>query len=238
MSNEDTDGSGENDSSFAAHYLDVEAGCRVPLATADCDATTALQRQEQQPLQAIDNSTQEELIDLAEHSDEEKMSLVAPADTQVARMNSLLLDATKNGDVQDIERLIKAGASPNATCVIHGVSVCHLAALRADDALSILLTHGAEKHRLDTFNQTPLHFAAWTGNDRQIALLLGISKDLQNRLEAGDPVAAEEEIEHLRQNLKEFVNVKQVLLKGDDLHPSWMDNRTYHNCREFADDVS
>lgn len=73
-------------------------------------------------------------------------------------------------------RLIIAGANPNATCSAECISACHLAAMRPDGALAILLSHGADKSRFDKLGRTPLHLAAWAGNVRQMAMLLGFSK--------------------------------------------------------------
>uniref|UniRef100_A0A2A4J1T8 Uncharacterized protein n=1 Tax=Heliothis virescens TaxID=7102 RepID=A0A2A4J1T8_HELVI len=104
--------------------------------------------------------------------------------------------------------------------------------MRTDDALSILLEAGAEKHKMDRLGRTPLHLAAWAGNIRQIAVLLGLSKDLQNRLEAGDTIAAEDEVRTLSHNVRELVNLECDFGAGNSQLPSyWMDNTTDHNCR-------
>ncbi|XP_021197048.3 transient receptor potential channel pyrexia isoform X1 [Helicoverpa armigera] len=236
MSSEKT--GGESDSSVAAHSLeDVEAG-RALLAAADSgDPHSATQVYvEQRSGQILYKATREVYNESEESSSDGDTSLAVPTYTQkITRLNSLLLNATKSGDLQDIERLLKAGANPNATCGINGVSVCHMAALRTDEALSILLKAGAKRYRLDEYKLTPLHFAAWAGNDRHIALLLDMSRDFQNTLDPGDNGSRQEETEDLRLNLKEFLNTKQRLFKIDCVDPQWMDNRTYHNCREFSD---
>lgn len=64
------------------------------------------------------------------------------------------------------------GASPNATCRLNHVSVCHLAAMQNTDVLELLIKHGVDVYRADKEGRTPLHFAAWAGNVKQIALLL------------------------------------------------------------------
>lgn len=75
-----------------------------------------------------------------------------------------------------ISRLVQAGANPNATSGIDCISACHLAALRTDGALEILLKAGANRKRVDRVGRTPLHLAAWAGNVKQVAILLGFSK--------------------------------------------------------------
>ncbi|PZC74613.1 hypothetical protein B5X24_HaOG207631 [Helicoverpa armigera] len=181
MSNMSSEKSGgESDSSVAAHSLeDVEAGRALLAATDSGDPHSATHVYvEQRSGQILYKATREVYNESEESSSDGDTSLAVPTYTQpITRLNSLLLNATKSGDLQDIERLIKAGANPNATCGINGVSVCHMAALRTDEALSILLKAGAKKYRLDKNKLTPLHFAAWAGNDRHIAILLDMSKE-------------------------------------------------------------
>ncbi|XP_021194831.3 serine/threonine-protein phosphatase 6 regulatory ankyrin repeat subunit C isoform X2 [Helicoverpa armigera] len=146
--------------------------------------------------------------------------------------NKRLFEALRHRDVGQIERLLKAGADPNATCGVDCISACHLAALRSDDALSFLLEAGAEKNRQDRLGRTPLHLAAWTGNIRQIAVLLGLSEDLQNRLGVvHGMIAAEDEVRKLSQNLRDLVNVECDFGPGNIQLPSYWNNTTDHNCR-------
>ncbi|KAJ8710572.1 hypothetical protein PYW08_009087 [Mythimna loreyi] len=180
---------------------------------------------------------------------DDKLTMVPPVtlpkncevSRRFTRLNALLLEAVRHRDPQEIERLIKAGANPNATCGIDCVSVCHLAAMRSDDALTILINAGAERQRLDKFGRTPLHLAAWAGNVKQIAVLLGFSEELQNRLAAEDmSIATEEEVKKLSQDLQELVNVKELVNVRCDFGTNkaklpnyWKDNAVDHNCKEF-----
>ncbi|KAJ8710569.1 hypothetical protein PYW08_009084 [Mythimna loreyi] len=93
-------------------------------------------------------------------------------DRRLQRLNTELLEAIEAHDLEEVERLLNAGASPNATCRLGLVSACHTAALIGGDALSLLIKFGAEKLRIDKLGRTPLHLAAWAGNARQVAVLL------------------------------------------------------------------
>ncbi|XP_075985740.1 transient receptor potential cation channel subfamily A member 1-like [Anticarsia gemmatalis] len=151
------------------------------------------------------------------------------------RLNALLLEAVRYRSEDEIERLIIAGANPNATCCAECVSACHLAAMRSDGALALLLSHGADKHRSDRIGRTPLHLAAWAGNVRQMAMLLGFSKDLTNKVSNTtlSPVV-EDEVRKLSPYLKELVNVKcHMSQKRGTLPKDWADNMIDHNCKEF-----
>ncbi|CAG9570839.1 unnamed protein product [Danaus chrysippus] len=96
------------------------------------------------------------------------------SDRRLRRLNTELLDAIRNYDVEEVEKLLKEGANPNATCRLDYVSAIHLAAMEAGDFLDLLLKHGAERHRQDRLGRTPLHLAAFTGNARQMAILLDL----------------------------------------------------------------
>ncbi|CAB3254551.1 unnamed protein product [Arctia plantaginis] len=152
------------------------------------------------------------------------------------RLNALLLEAVRSQDVSEIEKLIIAGANPNATCCAEDISACHLAAMRPDGALALLLSHGADKLRSDRLGRTPLHLAAWAGNVRQVAMLLGFSKDLTNRVSLSMMTPeVEEEVKNLSQFIKELVNVKCSNFTQDQavLPKEWSDNSIDHNCKEF-----
>ncbi|CAG4939297.1 unnamed protein product [Colias eurytheme] len=98
------------------------------------------------------------------------------SDRRLRRLNTELLEAIDAHDIEEAERLLKSGANPNATCRLDNVSACHIAALVGGDALGLLIKYGAEKHRLDKYGRTPLHLAAYAGNARQMAILLGLSE--------------------------------------------------------------
>ncbi|KAJ8710335.1 hypothetical protein PYW07_009701 [Mythimna separata] len=242
------------------YYSARNEGLLLQPAARGCDMQrAALQRprsislfdtlEDHQPLlkQTTSGSVEEDDMFDASYPDDRQMmppAVTLPnncgASRRFARLNTLLLEAVKHRDVQEIERLIKAGANPNATCGIDCVSVCHLAAMRSDDALAVLINAGAERKRLDRLGRTPLHLAAWAGNVKQIAVLLGFPAELQNRLAAEDmSIATEEEVKKLSQELQE-VNVKELVNVRCDfgttkakLPKNWKDNAVDHNCKEF-----
>ncbi|XP_026727732.1 transient receptor potential channel pyrexia-like [Trichoplusia ni] len=154
------------------------------------------------------------------------------------RLNTLLLEAINSLDLQEIERLVKAGANPNSTCGLNNVSACHLAALRSDDALSLLISYGADKDRSDRLGRTPLHIAAWAGNAKHIALLLGFSKELQDQIENGELceiIQAQVRKESKKEsNISELVNSKCDFSQANIIVPKdWKDNKIDHNCKEI-----
>ncbi|KAJ8710570.1 hypothetical protein PYW08_009085 [Mythimna loreyi] len=256
----------DKNTGFSAYYSAKDEGCSVqsllqPTASATDLQRAALQRprsislfdtvEDRQPLlkQATSGSGIEEDDTFDASYPDDKLIMLPPvtlpkncgASRRFTRLNTLLLEAVRHRDVQEIERLIKAGANPNATCGIDCVSVCHLAAMRSDDALTILINAGAERQRLDRLGRTPLHLAAWAGNVKQIAVLLGFSEELQNRLAAEDmSIATEEEVKKLSQDVQELVNVKELVNVRCDFGTSkaklpnyWKDNAVDHNCKEF-----
>ncbi|XP_038218619.1 transient receptor potential channel pyrexia-like [Zerene cesonia] len=153
------------------------------------------------------------------------------SDRRLRRLNTELLEAIDSLDIEEAERLLKSGANPNATCRLDNVSACHLAALVGGDALSLLIKYGAEKHRLDKYGRTPLHLAAYAGNARQMAILLGLSEDIQYRVGSGDMSSeAEEDVKKTCQKTREMANVRCDLGEVTTVLPkNWKDNID-HNC--------
>ncbi|CAH2057024.1 unnamed protein product, partial [Iphiclides podalirius] len=155
------------------------------------------------------------------------------SDRRLRRLNTELLEAIENHEVEEVERLLNAGANPNATCRMDFVSACHLAAISGGDALSLLLKFGAEKHRLDLLGRTPLHLAAFAGNARQVAILLDFPEEIQDRVESDMISDAEEEVKRICQVTREMVNVRCDLGLIRHLLPkTWKDNID-HNCRDI-----
>lgn len=237
-------------SNAEAHYSVENEGCRVlPVSetTADgLDQQRTLYRprsvslfdqtEDRQPLLKLQKITDSDEGDNVSEdlSKSDKKLLMVPAVTlpkisklslRFRKLNTALLEAVKHRGVQEIERLVQAGANPNATSGIDCVSACHLAALRTDGALEILLKAGANRKRVDRVGRTPLHLAAWAGNVKQVAILLGFSKKLQDRLDAGDIIdATENEVKHLTPDVIEFVNVKCDFCTNAALPTHWRDN--------------
>ncbi|CAG5020767.1 unnamed protein product [Parnassius apollo] len=155
------------------------------------------------------------------------------SDRRLKRLNTELLEAIEHHDIEEVERLLKSGANPNATCRLDLVSACHLAALTGGDALSLLLKFGAEKHRLDRLGRTPLHLAAFAGNARQVAILLDLPEEMQDRVDNDMLADAEEDLKKICQLTKAMANVRCDL--GEIIMPlpkTWKDNID-HDCREI-----
>jgi cytohesin len=72
-----------------------------------------------------------------------------------------LVEAVRRGDVQEVARLLAAGADPNVKD-LDGHTPLHYAAeqCRADIA-ELLLKHGADPNARDNQGETPLHIAVW-----------------------------------------------------------------------------
>jgi ankyrin repeat protein len=72
-----------------------------------------------------------------------------------------LVDAVRRGDVQEVARLLAAGADPNVKD-LDGHTPLHIAAeqCRADLA-ELLLRHGADPNAKNVRGKTPLHRAVW-----------------------------------------------------------------------------
>ncbi|CAK1543481.1 unnamed protein product [Leptosia nina] len=153
------------------------------------------------------------------------------SDRRTRRLNTELLQAIESHNVEEVEKLLKAGANPNATCRLSMVSACHIAALTGGDALSLLVKYGAEKHRLDELGRTPLHLAAYAGNARQMAILLGFSEDMQNIVDDENMSSeAEEDIKKLCPEVQAMVNVRCDMGEVRQTLPNiWKDNID-HNC--------
>ncbi|XP_060807292.1 transient receptor potential channel pyrexia isoform X2 [Amyelois transitella] len=155
------------------------------------------------------------------------------SDRRLRRLNTELLEAIETHDVEEVERLLKAGANPNATCRLDLVSACHVAALHVNDTLALLLKFGAEKYRQDSMGRTPLHLAAWAGNAKQMAILLDFPEDMYDRV--GDEFSSdvEADVRKLCEKTRTLANVRCDLGEVKPILPStWKDNID-HNCRDI-----
>ena len=83
-----------------------------------------------------------------------------------------LVDAVRRGDVQEVARLLAAGADPNVRDP-DGDAPLHIAAeqCRADLA-ELLLKHGADPNAKNVRGETPLHRAVWERCGAVVELLL------------------------------------------------------------------
>ncbi|XP_052743946.1 transient receptor potential channel pyrexia-like isoform X2 [Bicyclus anynana] len=154
-------------------------------------------------------------------------------DRRQGRLNTELLEAIENHDIEEVERLLNAGANPNATCRQDLVSACHLSAMLGGESLDLLVKFGAEKSRQDRLGRSPLHLAAFAGNARQMAILLDFPEDIQRRV-ANDDMSSEAEEEVKKINLaKEMVNVRCNVVTVETLLPkAWSDNID-HDCMDI-----
>jgi len=84
----------------------------------------------------------------------------------------VLVDAVRRGDVQEVARLLAAGADPNVRDP-DGETPLHIAAeqCRADLA-ELLLRHGADPNAKNVRGETPLHRAVWERCGAVVELLL------------------------------------------------------------------
>ncbi|XP_014366738.2 transient receptor potential channel pyrexia [Papilio machaon] len=155
------------------------------------------------------------------------------SDRRLRRLNTELLEAIENHEVEEVERLLHSGANPNATCRLDLVSACHIAAITGGEALGLLVKFGAEKHRLDRLGRTPLHLAAFAGNARQVAIMLDFPEEMQDRVESDMSSDAEEDVKKMCPRTRDMVNVRCDVGDVRILLPkTWKDNID-HNCKNI-----
>ncbi|KAJ2941369.1 hypothetical protein O0L34_g3572 [Tuta absoluta] len=160
------------------------------------------------------------------------------SDRRLRRLNTELLEAIERQKIEEVERLLNAGANPNATCRLALVSAVHCAALIGGDALALLLKFGAEKHRLDKLGRTPLHLAAWAGRTQQLAMLLDLPPDVQDRVST-DRMSpdAEEDVKKMNTKTKDLANLRSDTGEVRMLLPkNWKDNID-HNCTDITGSI-
>ena len=115
---------------------------------------------------------------------------VARADVQ-----GELLQAVREGEVEDVLRLLSQGARVDATDST-GETPLHYAATRGKtDIAELLIAHGADVNARDAMDQTPLHYAAiWIGGTEASQLLIAHGADVNARDKDGKtPLAMAEE---------------------------------------------
>ncbi len=85
-----------------------------------------------------------------------------------------LLDAVKKGNCEEVESLLRKGASPDATDASTGLSALMIASCRSmTEIVRILLAHGADVHRVDpAAGATALHKACQAGSLPIVKLLV------------------------------------------------------------------
>ncbi|KAH9645730.1 hypothetical protein HF086_010126 [Spodoptera exigua] len=149
--------------------------------------------------------------------------------THVTRLNTRLIESMAGGEMAFM-------SSPNATCRLNHISVCHLAAMQNTDVLELLLKHGADVSRADKEGRTPLHFAAWEGNAKQIALILNFPEDLRKRIVNCVSLSSEivGQIRYHSTPVHPLTNMACNPNVEKTLDVNWSDGME-HNCRNIKD---
>ena len=109
-----------------------------------------------------------------------------------------LHDAARDGDIAKIERLLDAGANPNAR-VESGFTALQIAALSGHaDAITALLDAGADTNARVEKNITPLHAAAILGHADAIIALLngGANINARDKKESATPPRSRSKAHH------------------------------------------
>lgn len=92
-----------------------------------------------------------------------------------AAMDKELLDACKEGNIEEVQRLVEAGADLS-TKDGSGLTALHLAAWNGHTkTAAVLLEHGALVHAKSNYGSTPLHAASDKGHHETAQLLLNKS---------------------------------------------------------------
>jgi len=96
-----------------------------------------------------------------------------------------LVDAVRRGDVQEVARLLAAGANPNVKD-LDGRTPLHIAAEQSRaDLVELLLRHGADPNARDADGETPLHKAVSVSDVALVELLLRHGADPNARCKEG-----------------------------------------------------
>lgn len=185
------------------------------------------------PVSQIQCNTSETQQELSEHkalTNVCNIIVCKKSERRARRLNTLLLEAVRNKNDSEVERLLNMGAHPEATCNLELISACHLAALAGGNALSLLLKYGAQKNRIDRLGRTPLHLAAWAGNVREVAVLLDFSENLASKVESTISKEAEIEIRSLSPKRNVLANVHCKVSNANGVPKEWRDNID-HECK-------
>ncbi|XP_049944395.1 ankyrin repeat domain-containing protein 65-like [Schistocerca serialis cubense] len=98
-----------------------------------------------------------------------------------------LIEAAKEGAVEEVRALLAAGADVGARDEEFGETALHWAAWRGHAAVVRLLLSAASDHNArDQGGQTPLHWAAQSGHAEAAAALLQAGADMGARTDKGN----------------------------------------------------
>lgn len=99
-----------------------------------------------------------------------------------AVLDAPVAEAARRGDLEEVRRLLRAGADPNAP-LGDGMTALHWAAQRGDEAMGRALLHAGARASAGTRigRYTPLHVAARSARPAIVALLLETGADPEAR---------------------------------------------------------
>ncbi|XP_006267399.1 protein phosphatase 1 regulatory subunit 16A isoform X1 [Alligator mississippiensis] len=134
--------------------------------------------------------------------------------------------ATEQSMVEDIRRLLKAGADLNAP-LDHSATLLHIASANGYlEAAELLLEHKASMSAKDHDGWEPLHAAACWGQVQLVELLVAHGADLNGKSvldETPLDVCGDEEV---RAKLLELKHKHDAIMKSHDKHKSLLQRRT------------
>mmetsp|Transcript_7906 Transcript_7906/g.15323 ORF Transcript_7906/g.15323 Transcript_7906/m.15323 type:complete len:403 (-) Transcript_7906:58-1266(-) len=102
-----------------------------------------------------------------------------PTPLQEASYGSHIIDIVRNGNSEELRRLLDTGLSANA-CNQHGESLIHMASRRGQaDCLNVMVEYGAALEIVDDYGRTPLHEAAWSAEPNFEVVEILLQKDIR-----------------------------------------------------------
>ena len=143
-------------------------------------ARTRLRGLDRDASAAVDAAAQRE-----EETVEDYLLVGMSPDARNDRGVPLLVAAVRSRSESIVQRLLAAGADPNAACGHDGTSaLCEAASMGLDAIVGILLAHNADPNRRTASDQTPLMLAASQGHASIVRHLLaaGGERDLRDSL--------------------------------------------------------
>ena len=99
-------------------------------------------------------------------------------------LDNSLLDASEEGNLEEVRRLLSEGADVNAVDKYKNTPL-HFASAIGDEAVKMLLDAGADVTAGDNYKWTPLHLASYNGDEAAVKMLLdaGASPNSKNNYE-------------------------------------------------------